>query len=136
MHLAPGWYGFRYGFQPSSAYDMVTAAEKFAADEDTAEGFTGDLADNKHDAMRHAYWNAMMTRVLGDARAEIWANAHEWGKPSTGLSVQMDLANNAAGREVGINMRRAKSSQMQAVVRGMANGEPRQRQICTTTPCS
>ncbi len=76
-------------------YNRVRMAEKFAMDEVIADGFTGELGDNKYDAMRHAYWNAVMTRVHGATYPE-----------------------------------------MQAVLRGMADGDPPQLQICTTAPCS
>jgi hypothetical protein len=52
------------------------------------------------DALRHAKWNANMTRVMGAQRAKAWADAHE--KSSTDpAETRMDLFNNAVGRDIG-----------------------------------
>ncbi len=83
-------------------------AEKFAMDEVIADGFTGELGDNKYDAMRHAYWNA----------------------------VKYDAMRHAYWNAVMTRVHGATYPEMQAVLRGMADGDPPQLQICTTAPCS
>jgi hypothetical protein len=57
-----------------------------------------DFADGKADALRHAYWNALMTRRVSAAFAEQFATAHETGSSNTAAASAMDLHNNAAGR--------------------------------------
>lgn len=51
------------------------------------------------DAFRHAYWNAIMVRVVGAIFAEKFATAHE--ADSTGNDKVMDLWNNELGRNIG-----------------------------------
>jgi hypothetical protein len=52
------------------------------------------------DALRHAIWNARMTKLVGSERAKVWADAHE-SSSTDPAETRMDLHNNAAGREVG-----------------------------------
>jgi hypothetical protein len=56
------------------------------------------FADGKADALRHAYWNALMTRRTGAAFAAQLAAAHEIGSTNTAAASAMDLHNNARGR--------------------------------------
>lgn len=52
------------------------------------------------DAFRHAFWNAVMTRLIGRGGAARWANAHENGdKLNTPRQMAMDKHNNLVGRE-------------------------------------
>lgn len=66
---------------------------------------------DRSDAFRHGIWNAKMTVLVGKEKAELFATAHE-DKDTTGMEADgytkaehknMDLHNNAAGREIGIN---------------------------------
>ncbi len=57
-------------------------------------------ADNKRDALRHGSWQALLSKQIGEGRAEVWKNAHETSSTSPG-STCMDLENNRIGREVG-----------------------------------
>lgn len=50
------------------------------------------------DAMRHAMWNAQMTRSMGWAK--VWADAHESSSTAPD-ETRMGLFNNAAGRDIG-----------------------------------
>ena len=58
------------------------------------------------DALRHFLWNAYMTFMLGEDRARALANAHELPEASADRNTeqdrQMDLRNNAAGRQLGV----------------------------------
>jgi len=62
------------------------------------------------DAFRHAYWNALLTRVLGDDFAEAFTNAHEteYAPPEyvtdPHAETFMDLFNNAVGRRIAASM--------------------------------
>lgn len=76
---------------------VANEAINWAVDLAGDEGAT----DNIYDAMRHAYWQAMMTRDLGPGRAEAWGDAHEWGSDSPGRTC-MDQYNNVVGREIAI----------------------------------
>lgn len=75
----------------------------FAVDRAEADQFNGGVHNNKYDAMRHAMWNAMMTRTIGASRAQVWATAHEWGLAMDDPERCMDMFNNAVGRQVGSN---------------------------------
>lgn len=70
-------------------------------------GFSG-LGD-RSDAFRHGIWNAEMTILIGEEKAELFATAHE-DKDTTGMESDgyskvehknMDLHNNAVGRVLG-----------------------------------
>ena len=65
------------------------------------EAYYGDAhtQHNNGDAFRHAYWNALMTKWMGATTAELFATAHE-SDPNS-LAGQMDLSNNATGRNDG-----------------------------------
>lgn len=70
-------------------------------------GYNG-LGD-KSDAFRHAIWNAEMAILIGSTKAELFATAHEdkdvSGNESDGYPKiahkEMDLHNNAVGRNIG-----------------------------------
>jgi hypothetical protein len=55
--------------------------------------------DGPQDALRHAYWQCRMSKLLGEDTAKRWGDAHE--KYATyAAAARMDLHNNAAGRAV------------------------------------
>lgn len=58
--------------------------------------------DGKADALRHAYWNALMTRRTSAAFAERFATAHETGSSNRPAATAMDLHNNAVGRALAV----------------------------------
>ncbi len=109
-------------------YHAKNMAEDFSNAEAQADGATSAW-NNKYDAMRHAYWNAVMTRALGEERAEVWATAHEWGIPPTDPERCMDMFNNAVGRGVGVAAYGQTYPQMQQTIREMANAQPPQLRI-------
>ena len=90
-----------------SAYEcsqvMVAGADGHRFSRDYVS-FQSHTTDNELDAFRHAMWNASMTQKIGFARAKLWGDAHEYGNPRripNALNEQMDLHNNAVGRNIG-----------------------------------
>jgi hypothetical protein len=80
----------------------VFRSSNHAADWAAAE--TPDGAHNGlQDAMRHAMWNAEMTKRMNAARAQAWADAHELSSTNE-AETRMDLWNNQWGRWAGNNI--------------------------------
>jgi RHS repeat-associated protein len=82
--------------------DMKTA-QKYA---DKLYGKDSD--GSQHNALKHTMWNALMTKRYGKAYAKLMANSHEFGaRENLNLDeyqqslMNMDLWNNAKGREIG-----------------------------------
>lgn len=81
------------------------------ASEQTVRKFGYSGLGDRSDAFRHGMWNAEMTILIGAEKAELFATAHEdkdtTGNESDGYSKEahknMDLNNNAVGREIGQN---------------------------------
>lgn len=80
---------------------------------EASDGYFGRCApdmegnDTERDALRHAYWNALMTAATSQSVAERFATAHELGPArlagidiATDARARMDLHNNAVGRTV------------------------------------
>lgn len=68
----------------------------------TEELFVSPNADHHNgNAFKHAYWNGLMTGhlLVGETWAKKWADAHEEASTNA-LATQMDLFNNAVGRQV------------------------------------
>jgi hypothetical protein len=59
--------------------------------------------NGKQDAFRHALWNALNARDIGEGDAKKFANAHEATPKQPDEERKMDLHNNAVGRESGAN---------------------------------
>jgi len=65
-------------------------------------GFNG--LNDKSDAYRHAYYNAINTKKVGAYLAELFSNAHESEVPiALTLEKEMDLFNNSIGHKSNIN---------------------------------
>lgn len=65
-------------------------------------GYGNGYYGGRIDAMRHAYWNALMVRGEGSDFAVAFARAHEDDNPNEpALSRQMDSYNNNIGQQVG-----------------------------------
>lgn len=85
-------------------------------------GYSG-LGD-RSDAFRHGIWNAEMTVLIGRTKAELFATAHEEtdtsGTESDGFlktaHKEMDLHNNAVGREIGYSNPDVNEEQMADLV--------------------
>lgn len=76
----------------------------------TEKKFEFNGLGDKSDAFRHAIWNAEMTILIGEEKAELFATAHE-DKDTTGIESDgylkeehknMDLHNNKEGRKIGV----------------------------------
>jgi hypothetical protein len=66
-----------------------------------------DLWNGKGDAYRHAMWNALGVKRLGEELMEQLATLHEDQEPWYDFEykeVEMDLFNNQVGRSIGLNM--------------------------------
>ena len=81
----------RYWYQLASYYTAYKEAIQIKGE------------DNKGDALRHAYWNALLTRMLGSTSAKRWTDAHETGDRRNKFNqraMRMDLHNNKVGRDI------------------------------------
>lgn len=87
--------------KPISAYKSLIAAKKV-----TAQGkkIYGDdiinVDSGTANAYKHTMWNAAMTYEIGEKTAKTFADAHEYGQIDE-AATNMDLENNAIGREIG-----------------------------------
>lgn len=70
------------------------------AQTETKRRFGINGMDDKSDAFRHAFWNALMANGHGVSFAKTIADNHEKYNPGSALANQMDLYNNAQGRSV------------------------------------
>lgn len=59
--------------------------------------------DGHNDAMRHAYWNALMTKKYGVDFARDFTTAHEGQPGNPQVRETMDLYNNEVGRNIAVN---------------------------------
>lgn len=75
-----------------------------------------DFIDGKADALRHAYWNALMARRATPAFAELFANAHETGSTNAPAATAMDLHNNAFGRALASRLPAASDEELLQVL--------------------
>ena len=60
-----------------------------------AEGWQGRI-----DALRHTYWNYLLSKELGTDKAELITTMHEDEHPNSPKEKEMDLNNNAFGRSL------------------------------------
>ena len=67
----------------------------------TQDHFTEGLHNGEADAFRHTFWNALMTKEFGADFAKKVGDAHEDYAGNPFSEKQMDLYNNARGREIG-----------------------------------
>lgn len=99
---------------PFAALKVNTAKNIATSKTESKFGMNG-LGD-RSDAFRHGIWNAEMTILIGKEKAELFATAHEdkdvTGNESDGYPKaahrDMDLHNNAVGREIGEDNNKAK----------------------------
>ncbi|HWH28586.1 MAG TPA: fibronectin type III domain-containing protein [Mycobacteriales bacterium] len=59
------------------------------------------LHNGRGDSFRHCYWSARMTRNFGATTAKGFGDRHEMGGNVVALEKEMDLRNNAIGRNIG-----------------------------------
>ncbi len=112
---------FNFGFDVGGGLDNLTAEEKVLvalfpaqaliimgnkepAETETENRFGNNGINNKSDAFRHAFFNAMNSNDAGDFVARKFSNAHESETPQNLiLEKQMDLHNNNIGHNIGNN---------------------------------
>ena len=76
--------------------------EGFMSTQYTKTAFLRNGADDESDAFRHALWNALMVRDMGESLAEEFATNHEiLDKDQTKRQQEMDMHNNKIGGEIG-----------------------------------
>lgn len=75
----------------------VFAAAEMATNATLRLFFNGGADDGNANAFKHSYWNALMQKSLIEQHVKMWADAHEYYQ--TGLGKEMDLYNNAFGRD-------------------------------------
>lgn len=84
----------------------------------------GKEIDNHNDALRHAYWNALMTQRFGDEWTRDFATAHERRPGNYASSEAMDLWNNEVGRRIAAANPDASPAQLADMVeQAVRNGE-------------
>lgn len=101
----------------------VNQAKNIATDQ-TEKKFGENGLGNRSDAFRHGIWNAEMTILIGKEKAELFATAHEdkdvAGNESDGYPKSahrdMDLHNNAVGRDIGENNKDASEDELADII--------------------
>ncbi|CAG7845080.1 hypothetical protein USB125703_01337 [Pseudoclavibacter triregionum] len=103
-------------------------------DRDTFEGLKDDALEfgsqypgvhmGHGDAMRHAYWNALMTQQYGEDSTKRFTTAHEMKPGNNAQEEAMDLYNNEVGRRIAGEHPDATPEELQTLVeQASANGE-------------
>jgi hypothetical protein len=104
-----------------SFYNAIIAREVADA---VACGGWGQADDVSINAFKHAYWNALNVRTIGNAHATAAGHAHECIGNS--VSNRMDRFNNALGRSIALNNPDADESELrQIIANSICNGEGR-----------
>lgn len=81
---------------------LIIYNNKELAETETMNMFGNNGRNDKSDAFRHAFFNAMNSNDAGDTVARLFSNAHESEVTSNLiLEVQMDLHNNNVGHTIG-----------------------------------
>jgi len=93
-----------------NAFDTVSTSSEAAELSYPCDSTIG-FEDGKADAVRHAYWNALMVRWVNPDFAEQFATAHESSSASNAAS-KMDLHNNKFGRDFAIKFPDATDEQI------------------------
>ena len=80
-----------------------------------------DLSNGKGNAYRHALWNALSATRIGNELTERLTNAHEDWDGNPELAREMDLHNNAEGREIANS--NSSNSLSEQVMDALLNGD-------------
>jgi RHS repeat-associated protein len=116
--------------RPFTAY-IVNKNKSKAVDAAHKSGLP-DARDGQWDAFRHAYWNTLNARDLGEKSSEFFPTLHETGSSSADpkspeydpVATQMDLFNNAVGRKIGAANPNATDAQLgELVKKALKSGE-------------
>jgi len=107
---------------PTPTYSDFTRYGQEATAAARAAGLTG-FWNGEADAFRHAYASAEMTREYGEGWARVLGGINELRHPLDifGDEANMDLWNNARGREIGLNST-SKQDSVQQVLDALQNG--------------
>ncbi len=109
--------------EPFAAWGIYQNRE--IAVQETIRRFGQNGRNNKADAFRHAYYNALNAEFAGVDLAEEFGNAHESETPQElSLEKEMDLFNNEAGRNL-IDQGETNSELSDAVFSALEQGELR-----------
>jgi len=85
---------------PYAAWAFRETAKK--ASIEAQRRFSGpSLHNERGDAFRHCYWNALMVKAVDAKLAKEFTDAHEERPGQPTREKKMDLHNNAVGREIG-----------------------------------
>lgn len=112
---------------PFDALKVNNAKDVATSQTEVKFGYNG-LGD-RSDAFRHGIWNAKMTMLIGAEKAELFATAHE-DKDTTGVESDgylkiehknMDLHNNAVGRQLGLLYLNLSDSELADIVYDAVN---------------
>jgi len=83
---------------------LIIRDNKLPAETETQNRFGNNGINDKSDAFRHGFFNAMNSNDAGDAIARLFSTAHESEvQPHLNLEKQMDLFNNNVGHIIGHN---------------------------------
>ena len=90
-------------FNQNPAAGLIVLAQADYANKSEKGVFGSNSWGTNGDAYRHALWNAMGAKGVGDSYMAAFATAHETGSAGynpNSIDTQMDLKNNAKGREL------------------------------------
>lgn len=111
---------------PGAVMDFFDMKE--AAEEEAIRRFPPPApdatSDNRTDAFRHTYWNALMTQRFGEEWTRKFATAHERRPGEPAPREAMDLYNNEIGRQIGMTNPNASSEELADLVQATVdNGD-------------
>lgn len=90
-------------FNQNPSAGLIVLAQADYANKSEKQVFGSNSWATNGDAYRHALWNAMGAKGVGDSYMAAFATAHETGSAGynpNSIDTQMDLKNNAKGREL------------------------------------
>lgn len=92
-----------HGLLGLNKFNDIKQMAKDAGEQSKWEGQNPDTeADGQGDALRHAYWNALLTQEFGSEWTEKFTNAHERSGGNPVHREAMDIYNNKMGRDIGL----------------------------------
>ncbi|MCC0698528.1 hypothetical protein KGF42_03515 [Clostridioides sp. ZZV15-6383] len=94
----------KYPAQATINFNDATTATSWAKDKYKDGNADGTNAN----AYKHSFWNGLLTLHMGESKAKMWADAHEYGKPSGDIPTKMDYQNNNTGRKTCLELKASK----------------------------
>lgn len=92
-----------HGLLGLNKFNDIKTLAKDAGEKSKWESLNPDTeADGQGDALRHAYWNALLTQEFGAEWTEKFTNAHERTGGNPVHREAMDVYNNGVGRQIGL----------------------------------